>query len=59
MVLDSTFIDTYRLIFGWNHELPMILIRIYYWTKRSNNIMHTFIGSYLVSPSLLIDKILV
>ena len=59
MVLDSTFIDTYRLIFKQNRELLIILIHIYYQTKRSNDIMHTFIRSYSVSPSLLIDKILI
>jgi hypothetical protein len=58
MVLDSTFTDTYRPIFGWNRELSMISICICYWTKYSNDITHTFTGSYLVSSSLLTDKIL-
>ena len=58
IVLDSTFTDTYRPIFGQNRELLIILIYIYYRTKYSNDITHTFTGSYLVSSSLLTDKIL-
>jgi hypothetical protein len=59
MVLNSTLTDSYRPIFGWNHELPKIPIRICHRTKRSNDITPTSIGSYSVSPSLLTDKILV
>jgi hypothetical protein len=59
MVLNSTFINSYKLIFEWNYKLLKILIYIYYKIKYSNNIIPMFIGSYLVSPSLLIDKILV
>jgi hypothetical protein len=59
IVLNSTLIDSYRPIFKWNYKLLKILIYIYYKIKYSNNIIPMFIGSYLVSPSLLINKILV
>jgi hypothetical protein len=59
IVLNSTLIDSYKLIFKWNYKLPKILIYICYKTKHSNDIIPMSIGSYLVSPSLLIDKILV
>jgi hypothetical protein len=59
IVLNSTLINNYKPIFKWNYKLPKIPIRICYKTKHSNNITPMFIGSYLVSPSLLIDKILV
>jgi hypothetical protein len=59
IVLNSTFIDSYKPIFKWNYKLLKILIRIYYKTKHSNNIIPMFIESYLISSSLLINKILV
>jgi hypothetical protein len=59
MVLNSTLTDSYRPIFGWNHELPKIPIRICHRTKHSDDITPTSTGSYSVSPSLLTDKILV